>query len=101
MKHFNAICPVRSPCLTMLIIIVIIAGCSATAIEKVGEDIVTLDDKTNSVLTTVEIGSVILHKLAELHKAGVDKKILDEVQDAMLQVHEIVEKHHKEYVKQK
>ena len=87
--------------LAFLLLVIVIAGCSAAAIEKVGEDIVTLDDKTSSVLTTVEIGSVILHKVAELHKAGVDKKILDEVQDAVSQAHKIVEKHHKEYVKKK
>ena len=91
MKHFGL----------GLIIIVIIAGCSATVIEKAGEELVSIDDKTNSVLNTVEISSVILHKLAELHKAGVDKKILDEVQDAISKVHGIVDKHHKEYVKKK
>ena len=83
----------------LLISMVFLLSCTGTTIEKGIETVVALDNNTHSVLETIEISSLVLHKLADLHRAGVDKKIIDEIRDAMHKVHKITDKHHKEHVK--
>ncbi len=74
------------------------SGCTASQIEHAIEEVADLDPKVSSVLTTVEISGIILHKISELHKAGVDQKVIDEIRDAMLQAHQVVDKHHQKHI---
>lgn len=85
-----------------ILLIVVLMGCTASQVSQVEhgiEAVAALDSKTHSILTTVEVSSIILHKLSELHRAGVDKEIIDEIRDAMHEVHALTDKHHKEHIK--
>ena len=88
--------------LFLLLLVLVFMGCTASQVSQVEhgiEAVAALDSKTHSVLTTVEISSIILHKFSELHRAGVDQEIIDEIRDAMHEVHAITDKHHKEHIK--
>ena len=88
-----------------LIIIAVIAaqiGCGAGAIaieEKVGDELSAIDGRTQSVLGIVEISAKILHYTSELHKAGVDKEVIETIRHALLTVHQIAEEEHKKHVR--
>ena len=77
-------------------------GCGAGAIaveEKVGDELLAIDGRTQSVLGIVEISAKILHYTSELHKAGVDKEVIETIQDALMKVHQIAEEEHKKHVR--
>ena len=88
-----------------LMLIAIIAaqiGCGAGAIaieEKVGDELSAVDEKTQSVLGVVEISAKILHYTSELHKAGVDKEVIDTIRHALSTVHQIAEEEHQKHVR--
>ena len=82
-----------------LIICCLCIGCTGVTLEKGLDTVDTIDSKAESTLQTVEIASVIARKVVELHKSGVDQEVLDQINDAIKQVHAITDKHHKERVK--
>lgn len=78
-----------------------LSGC-ATAIkaeQKIADHITAIDDKTHSVLGIVATSGKVLHIVSELHKAGVDKEVIQTIHDAMNAVHKIAEKEHQKHVK--
>ena len=54
------------------------------------------------MLGTLLLGLKLLHKAAQkiidLHAKGVDKTIIDEVNEFIQELHDLVDKHHKEHV---
>ena len=77
----------------LLLLCVFIGGCAgAIAIEEFAT--------SEAGLTAIELGTLTIKKIIELHEAGVDEKILDEVRDAINQAHAIIDRHHKEAVGQ-
>lgn len=79
----------------------LLSGC-ATAIEaeqKIADHITAIDDKTHSVLGIVATSGKVLHIVSELHKAGVDKEVIQTISDAMNTVHQIAEKEHQKHIK--
>ena len=78
-----------------------LSGC-ATAIkaeQKIADHITAIDDKTHSVLGIVATSGKVIHIVSELHKAGVDKEVIQTINNAMNAVHKIAEKEHQKHVK--
>ena len=72
----------------LFLLFIFIAGCAGAI--GIGE--LALSD---GGLTAIELGTLTAKKIFELHEAGVDEKILDEVHDAIRKAHEIIDKHHR------
>ena len=74
----------------LLLLCLFIAGCAGAVHLATSE----------TTITAIELAFMIFEKTKELHDAGVDQKILDEVHDAIKQTHDIIDKHHAEHVKE-
>ena len=46
------------------------------------------------LLAAVHLASVTIPKILELHRQGVDKEIIDEINDLMKKIHDVVDDHH-------
>lgn len=85
---------------------VIVLFCSflfscASAIEaeqKIADRLVSIDEKTHSVLSIATTSGKVIHYAAELHKAGVDKEVIQTISDAMEAVHRIAEREHQKHI---
>ena len=75
----------------LLLLCLFIAGCAgAVAVEEFAA--------SEAGITTIELATLLFKKVVELHEAGVDQKIMDEVNDAISQAHAIVDRHHEEHI---
>ena len=72
----------------LLLLCLFIAGCAGAVQLATSE----------TTITAIELAFMIFEKTKELHDAGVDQKILDEVHDAIKQTHDIIDKHHEKHV---
>ena len=75
----------------LLLLCLFVAGCAGAVHLATSE----------TTITAIELAFMIFEKTKELHDAGVDQKILDEVHDAIKQTHDIIDKHHAEHVEDK
>ena len=54
-----------------------------------------------SLLTTAKMVFDVVAKIVDLHEAGVDRKIVDRIHQAVDDVRAIIEDHHNKHVKEK
>ena len=76
--------------LLLIVVPFLYMGCGVGIISGIG-----------TTLTTVEIAGEVAKKVDDIHKSGADKKILDDVRDALIEAHQIIDKHHKREVRDK
>ena len=74
---------------------------ASIALNMMGCGALLSSGSINTVLTTAELAGEIAEKVDDLHEAGVDQKILDEVHQALSDAHKIIDKHHKDVSKVK
>lgn len=74
---------------------VVFSGCAgAVAIEdKVADKVVAVDDKTQSIVNITHKAGQVLHYTAELHRQGVDKEVIQAIEDAVEVAHSIAKEH--------
>ena len=50
------------------------------------------------LLAALKIGGLIVMKVVDLHKKGVDQEVIDEIHEFVHAAHEIIDKHHFDHV---